>query len=578
MLKKVLVRYFPDKKSKIIIILILVVVFFRFLWLDRFPVGITHDEAELLLSSKSYWLYGHDISGTPLPTSLFATQMESKQTGVVSLLLSPYFGLTKFSLFTNRIPFVITNILSGLLIGLILHILTKQKFLALIAVLIFYISPWSLYYSRVTIEAPFALFMLLLGIFILFSRTKNYILFSLPAFIISAFSYLAALPTVPLIFLSLSYIRKKQLREKSSVLLISSFVFFSLVISYIFISSINNFGTVHNRRGEISLLNVERYTPLVNEQRRQSIENPLRVVSINKFTVLANDLMKKYLSAFDVDTLFLTGDPRATYRFGNHGFLYFADAIFLVLGITTILKYSPGKLNKIIATLIIIAPLGSVLSSVENSYIFRSFSLLPAFTILISLGIWFIWKYKPSHRKLYITPIIIIYVLSLVNFNMFYFLRYSVTQQENHYLSERVVSKYIVELLKKEDLKLTIITDSPVQIYNQYLLFSNDLKRNKKPLGYLKTYFLENLKITSNCSDILNDRTVIIKSTVDCGYGSAGSLKIQDQKDSGTFFYIHGDNLCTDISMTPYRREHKLSDYNIEDMNRKDFCNRWINI
>ena len=98
MLKKVLKQFFQDRKSKLIIILILVVVFFRFLWLDRFPIGINHDETDLILSAQTIWKFGKDVSGVAFPKSLFFTYTEAGQAGLPSFLLSPYLGNISFSM------------------------------------------------------------------------------------------------------------------------------------------------------------------------------------------------------------------------------------------------------------------------------------------------------------------------------------------------------------------------------------------------------------------------------------------------------------------------------------------------
>src|SRR3990172_7963576 len=82
----------------------------RFLWLDRFPVGISHDEAEVLLSAKTYWLFGTDISSTSFPKSIFTNLTSGGLSGLPSFLLTIgiylLFKLKGSKIFYSLIPFI----------------------------------------------------------------------------------------------------------------------------------------------------------------------------------------------------------------------------------------------------------------------------------------------------------------------------------------------------------------------------------------------------------------------------------------------------------------------------------------
>ncbi len=54
----------------LVILLFGFAVLIHFLWLDKFPVGMTNDELEYIVSSKSYALTGKDISGVGFPISI----------------------------------------------------------------------------------------------------------------------------------------------------------------------------------------------------------------------------------------------------------------------------------------------------------------------------------------------------------------------------------------------------------------------------------------------------------------------------------------------------------------------------
>ena len=106
MLKKVWLLFSQNKFLVLLIPLVTIGVISRFVWLDKFPVGITHDEADIVLSGKHFFKDGTDASGVRFPISIIATKMQSGQTSVISWLLAPYLGSIKQTLFNVRLPFL----------------------------------------------------------------------------------------------------------------------------------------------------------------------------------------------------------------------------------------------------------------------------------------------------------------------------------------------------------------------------------------------------------------------------------------------------------------------------------------
>src|SRR3990172_4126217 len=104
----------------------------RFLWLDRFPVGISHDEAEVLLSAKTYWLFGTDISSTSFPKSIFTNLTSGGLSGLPSFLLTPILGWQRLSLGEVRLPYVLINLLTLMFLVLLIYQLSRSSLLALI--------------------------------------------------------------------------------------------------------------------------------------------------------------------------------------------------------------------------------------------------------------------------------------------------------------------------------------------------------------------------------------------------------------------------------------------------------------
>ncbi len=78
-------------KWLVAIIIISFLVGFRFLFLDRFPAGLDHDEAMYSLNGESYIQTGKDLSATVFPLSIFRSKTEGNPSVMPSLILSFYY-------------------------------------------------------------------------------------------------------------------------------------------------------------------------------------------------------------------------------------------------------------------------------------------------------------------------------------------------------------------------------------------------------------------------------------------------------------------------------------------------------
>ncbi len=138
MLKR-LSKVFQKNRLIFLVVLPLLIlgVFTRFLWLDKIPVGYAHDEIEYILSSKSYALFGRDLSGYSFPLSLFRSETEGKISAIPPLLISPLYFLVGISHGTARIPYILVNILTATIFYFFVKKLLGNKKIALVSLIIF---------------------------------------------------------------------------------------------------------------------------------------------------------------------------------------------------------------------------------------------------------------------------------------------------------------------------------------------------------------------------------------------------------------------------------------------------------
>lgn len=575
MSKKVWSLFLQNRLLVLLIPLVAIGIITRFIWLDRFPVGITHDETDIVLSGRYFYQNGTDASGVKFPLTFFKTQLGSGQTNIVPFLLSPYFGNVKQTLSNSRLPFVIISLATTLVLGWVVYLFSKNRVLTVISCLVFLFNPWSFSYSRDVIEAPVSLLFLLLGVAVFFDNQAKRIFWAIPVFLFSAFVYWGAMPIVILCVISLTiyhYLLSPHTKLSKIYHLIFALTFLILSVSYIMVGVLLPDSTFSSRKAQLGISNDQDLIVQVDKRRQQSIQNPFTSIYINKLSISFTDLSKKYIDVFSPDLLFSIGDNMATYRFGQFGLFYIFEIFLLVLGVVTASVYY-RKLGILLGILALFAPISSVLNNLETSYYFRSFLLLPLFVMCISLGIWLIISRTRGICTGIVSMLfILVYLVSFGSFLIFYYFQYPVTEQESHFLSERVVSKYVS--LVDNSISVNIVTRVPTEVYREISFFNNF---ETKPFAKSNFIQVKNISISNECPLRPQDAIYLIQDGFNCLGLPNNHLVIENQKDSGTLYRIYNDPICSVNSLTAWRRFNLISDYDIETMNKTAFCNRWLN-
>ena len=209
-------------------------VFTRFWWLDKIPVGYAHDEVEYILSSKSYALFGRDISGYSFPLSLFRSETDGNLGAVSAILPAPYYFLSGISHASTRIPYILLNILTAFTFYLFVKKLLGDNKIAIISLAVFLLNPWSFYFSRWSTDSVFALFFYLLGLTFFLDKdyTRRYL--SLFFFILGFFSYHGAKPLFLPIILAVAFFTLFIKKDRKSKPFIKKYLIAVLVFILLF--------------------------------------------------------------------------------------------------------------------------------------------------------------------------------------------------------------------------------------------------------------------------------------------------------------------------------------------------------
>ncbi|HJY98703.1 MAG TPA: hypothetical protein VJ227_03245 [Patescibacteria group bacterium] len=538
------------------------------MWLKEFPAGVNHDEVDVILSAKTYWKFGTDLSGVSFPKSLAATKTDAGLAGLPSFFLSPLIGPVENVLVAARIIYLLTAALISLFIFLLIRDYAGDKKLAYISLFVSAASPWLFFYGRSPTEAPFALLFALIGTYLFLKDKvwkKNV---SLIFFIAAFYSYQGAKIVIPALVLALTLNEltgafRKKLRFTAVYLII-----FAVFVSLFFWGTKTFSGGVLAKRGtELNFGHMEKYQEETNVQRRISIVFPGNYIHFNKYSNLIWDTYKNYVGAFSPGILFVSGDPSVP--FSEHGLLFAIDFVLIIFGLVY-LAGKPSKIGRIMLIFAAVAPMASAVSLIGSQYIFRAFLLLPVFVVLISSGIYLILK-KMRGGILSYALLIFVLAFSYANFLMFFFFRYPVDQEGNHFVSERVLANY---LMRTKD-NVTVVTDFPYRVFYEYAFFSGYLDNDGEIIIPSAASFTDgNISITDKCPEVLSG-VLISKQNTNCG-PSGRSLVIQSQKDAGTIYKIYGDTLCRSYPLTNWRENAVVNDYNIEVMDEESFCKRWI--
>jgi len=564
------------KKGFNILLLLLGVLLFvsRVVFLDIFPVGIDHDSTDLILSAKSIFNFGEDISGVPFYKSFFFTKTEAHQAGLPSVLLAPILGFGKLTLLKIRVITLLLNLITIFFISLTVWLITRRINLVVIVALVSFINPWLFFYSRFPTESAFSLLFTSVGIFLFFNDKK---FASMLFFVASFYSYYAAKPVVillvPLLILMERLLSDAKAREPLKYMLL----FFLFLLPY-FIFSFYPQSTFGRRLGELTILDKRYYAILVDEDRRQSIDNPFMQIFSNKAVFAMSDFWRKYLSSFSPSFLFFRGDFSGAHSFEDHGVMYLFDVLFIFIAVFSfgylVRDKRLRRLYFMVFGILAVSPVGASLSK-EESFLFRAHLLIIPLVILVSLGIFYLLRvFGRRSRRIVAILVTIVYLCSYANFLYFYFFRYPVKRQENYFLGERIAANYLARVSKSAE-RIIVVSKSPLQMYLQYIIYSGGLFARENIPSFITNYFeLVNVIFTTSCPKQFGGVNIVVQSGVNCGRGER--LVIQNQRDSGGIFYIYNDKFCSRYRLDYYRREHKLSDYRIENLSDEGFCTSWV--
>lgn len=561
-------------KTKLIIlgIVILFSGLIRLFYLDRIPSGINDDELHFVMNAKSNFYRFTNIEGNTNPFELGEMS---------SLVFAPIIGPLPTNLFTARLPYALTGCLIIVLIYLITSKLTGNFYLAILSAIVASINPWSIYVSRTSFDAPIAILFYLLTFYLLILSKPKYIYLSIITGFLAFNSYIGTkILFFPFILIS-SYFLWKFNKKNGKQYLIA--IIASFLITLNFIITLPN-QSVGNRVSELATPNSQKIIDQVILERQQSLQTrPLKFLLTNRYTVYIRNFTQKYLYNFSTDILFLEGDHTATGSLWKHGYFYYIDAILLIFGIIY-LYINHKKFLGLISLLILLSPIPEAIrSDTIPAYVFHSSFQYPYLFIIIAAGILLFWKLFSNKYLRFL--LVFIYLLSFINFIDIYFFKSPMYQPESFAFSHRVISNYL-KLESNKNKEIYVLTQEPEVLFRSYLFFTNSYQKSNFDL-IKNIYSQPRDNISLNNIHFINhnkylptgNNYTLIFDTDNFNFDQEESIfYISRLSDAGKIFSIYRGTTCKGSGLLTFPNNIKIKDINIEKLDEKSFCQKYITI
>ncbi|MBI3103910.1 glycosyltransferase family 39 protein [Candidatus Daviesbacteria bacterium] len=438
-------------KFILIIILILGLVL-RGIDINNNPPALYGDELTITLDSYSLLKSGQDQLGNPYPLTFQMGAGRPAGYVYVSIPFVAIFG-------PDALGVRMLSILSGLGIILLLYSLGKRLFsekAGLAVAFLTAVSPWDISLSRGGFEAHFALFLALLGLFLLMKAKEHPLLY-----IFSALSFGATLHTYPtykvslLLFLPLMFWyeggMKRIIQNKYfSVATVTFIVLSALAFSQTFI------GGSEKRFSDINIFSQGQLKDAIEQKinlERTITKTPPELSRYfhNKGVEYTKVFIENYLQNFSMDFLVLHGDRNPRHNMATMGQIYFADIILMFVGLLAFW----GRYKKVLLFFIlwiILSPIPTAMIDLPHA-LRSSFMLLPLL-LLSALGLLAVLNQK---KKILLFLIFTVFIIQFAFFiQKLYFL--SPNEYSNFWsYSARIASEIAIE--NKDKFNYILLSD-----------------------------------------------------------------------------------------------------------------------
>lgn len=379
------------KKFLPLILILIIAAFLRLYHLSSLPPALNWDEVSHGYNAYSLLKTGQDEWGFKLPM-VFRAYGDYKLPLYIYLTSISvfFFGLNMFSV---RLISVISGLLLVFLAYLICKKITKNEMTSLLSSFLVAVSPWSLFVSRIAVEANLAAALFSLGVYflILWLSEKNdkNLIFTAILMGFSLHAYNSARILVPIASLFIVWLIIKSQKMNLLAVYLVIIALFSLPV--IFQISDN---TAKARYEWVTVIDQGVVNEINEKRNNSSLPDFIKKISYNKITYFIIKTSENYPKNFLPDFLFLKGGIHKQFSIPDTGLLYLVTVPFLFLGLFKSLKSNLS--HRLVALWFFIGFIPPSITK-DGVHVLRSLLILPAPMILTAFGI--DWMYKILRTK-----------------------------------------------------------------------------------------------------------------------------------------------------------------------------------
>lgn len=459
------------KINKIFLILILALIL-RSIFIANTP-SLNPDEAALGYNAYSILKTGKDEHGESFPLHL--KSFGDYKPALYTYLSIPFVATLGLNPLSVRLPNIILSVFAIYYTYLLIHLLTKNKKIALLTALILTISPWHIHFSRGAWESSAALSFIVIGTYYFFTTSviairqpaekqsrwnQAYFLFVF-FYALSLYTYHSARLIAPLLALTL-LVTNYHLLITNLKKWLFPFFFGILICIPVLFSFFNDGGTTRFSGVGITADKgpINRSEELLNHHHNVKLFN--RIIH-NKRVLYLLSWSEKYISHFNLNFLFTEGDAVPRSKIPNMGLLYLIELPLLIYGIYKSYKSLKfQRSNALFISWLLIAPLASSLTFQAPSALRALFMIIPL-SYFIALGIYHL-------KTIYYYLLIPLYLICFSFYLNSYFNQYTKTYPFAwNYGFSRIIP--FIEK-NKNNYDYVYLTDKYDQPYILYLFFS----------------------------------------------------------------------------------------------------------
>lgn len=581
----------------------------RWLSLESIPSSFTPDELVYLVQAKSLLASGSDLSGTWNPVSLrpfHAWYGElSSHVIAVGMLFAP-----NNPVLGAHISYVVLGCLLPLLITSISYSLFKNKWLSVAVLFVAMFNPVLFQFSRLVYDSFPSLFFYTLGIALYLYPHNKVRLFSILAFSFGFFHYQGyKLLLLPIVVLLTSYtalcrppnkftLSSLSSRYRTELLLLG--VTILIYACYLLVLLPGEGASVRMTESVGLQANLGDAQNATDSLRRSLLDAPTNVVFINKYTLLVQNMMYRYIGSFDLRDWFVgTSDTTNYFTVWQHGYFYVFDILFLAAGIFFLIK-KYEKQGLLLLGFALIAPIPEAIQRQVffwpdthpfSQYwpLFRSSLLILVLILVIGVGLYHMLDWiRSKNTRLFlpaVTAALCVYFICIAQFMTYYFYVFPISGSKEN-LQLRTITNYIERV--PSGTPITVYTDYKHNFFERYLFYSNQITpQNTETIRTAVAAFdneqftWNNITFSSSCAKAANtpSEVIIIESGVNPCEGepdhTVQSISVASPIDSGGKFYILNDPVCTEFTLPAYiRNDHNK--FSQESLSDKDFCEEFL--